>query len=201
MELKDVLAKNLLELRKRASLTQMELAEKLSYSDKSVSKWEHGDAVPDIEVLARIAEFYNVTVDYLIKEHTAEEEQPQPEKPAEINKRVRNNRIIITLLAVSVVWIISTVIYTQLLIWAKINYWQAFVWSVPASAVVLIVFHAVWSRRGNRFSLVLTSLLVWSLITCIFLECLRYKIWPLYFIGVPLQIAIILWSRLKSRRQ
>ena len=65
-EIKDILAKNLLELRKAASLTQLELAEKLNYSDKSVSKWEHGDAVPDIEVIASIANFYSVSVDYLI---------------------------------------------------------------------------------------------------------------------------------------
>ena len=199
MELKEILAQNLLELRKAASLTQMELAEKLNYSDKSVSKWEHGDSVPDIEVLARIAGFYGVTVDYLISEH---ENEPAP-LPSENNdaakRRVLNNRIIITLLAASVVWIASTVIYVWLLIWSQFNFWQVFVWSVPASAVVLIVFHAIWSKSGNRFSVVLTSVLVWSLITALFLQFLKYKIWPLYFVGAPLQIAIVLWSRLKKK--
>ncbi len=45
---KENLAANLRELRKSHSLTQTELAQKLNYSDKSVSKWEKGDAVPDI---------------------------------------------------------------------------------------------------------------------------------------------------------
>lgn len=192
-ELKEIMAKNLLELRKAASLTQMELAEKLHYSDKSVSKWEHGDAVPDIEVIARIAAFYGVTVDYLISEHAAEDEVPESVQTA---RRLRGNKLIITMLAVSAVWIISTILYTQLLMWAHINYWMAFVWSVPVSAVVLVVFNAIWGRK--RFSTVLISVLLWSILVGLYLELLKYNIWPIFIIGVPIQIAFIIASRLKK---
>lgn len=188
-EIKDILAKNLLELRKAASLTQLELAEKLNYSDKSVSKWEHGDAVPDIEVIASIANFYSVSVDYLITEHKEGEISP-----AEQQRKFDSNKLVITLLSVSAVWIVSTIVYVQLLLWAKINYWQAFVWSVPASCIVMIVFNAIWGRR--RFSAVLVSVLVWSIITGLYLQTLKYNMWVLYFIGIPLQISVILWSRL-----
>ena len=40
--LEEIVAYNLTELRKNARLTQAELAEKINYSDKSVSKWERG---------------------------------------------------------------------------------------------------------------------------------------------------------------
>ena len=197
-ELKDILAKNLYELRKGVSLTQLELAEKLNYSDKSVSKWEHGDAVPDIEVLARIAAFYSVTVDYLITEHKNAAEEIPVNTEETNRRRIRNNRIVITLLATCLVWIVATVIYTPLLIWAHINYWNVFVWAVPASCIVLMVFHAIWSEHG--FSSVLTSILVWSLITALYLQLLRFNMWALYFVGIPLQVAIILWANLKNKK-
>lgn len=189
-EIKDILAKNLYTLRRARSLTQWELAEQLHYSDKSVSKWEHGDAVPDIEVIAALASFFGVTVDWLISEH--EEGEKAAEKESAHGRGMTRNRYIVTLLSTLCVWLVATVVYVQLRIWANINYWCAFVWAVPASCVVLIVFHALWARR--RFSPVLTSVLVWSLLTGIYLQCLRYNLWMFYLIGAPLQIGIILWA-------
>ncbi|MFQ8954332.1 MAG: helix-turn-helix domain-containing protein [Oscillospiraceae bacterium] len=46
-----IIAKNLSELRRKNKLTQLEVAEKLNYSDKAVSKWEQGESLPGIEVL------------------------------------------------------------------------------------------------------------------------------------------------------
>ena len=43
-----IIAKNLSELRRKNKLTQLEVAEKLNYSDKAVSKWEQGEALPGI---------------------------------------------------------------------------------------------------------------------------------------------------------
>ena len=58
MELKAIVAKNLVALRKNAGFTQIELAEKLNYSDKAVSKWERGESLPDIETMKRIADLH-----------------------------------------------------------------------------------------------------------------------------------------------
>ena len=52
--IKNIVAKNLIELRKSRNLTQSELAEMLNYSDKTISKWENGDSLPDISVLAAL---------------------------------------------------------------------------------------------------------------------------------------------------
>ena len=51
MDLKENFAKNLCEYRKMFKLTQAELAEKLNYSDKAVSKWERGESLPDVVTL------------------------------------------------------------------------------------------------------------------------------------------------------
>ena len=50
-DIKGIVSKNLVTLRKGKGITQAELAERLNYSDKAVSRWEHGDTLPDINVL------------------------------------------------------------------------------------------------------------------------------------------------------
>ena len=67
--LKLIIAKNITELRRAASMTQLDLAQKLNYSDKAVSKWERAESVPDISVLKSVAELFGVKVDNLITDH------------------------------------------------------------------------------------------------------------------------------------
>ena len=68
---REIIAENIVTLRKNAGLTQAELAERLNYSDKAISKWERAEAVPDVLVLAQLAELFGVTVDYFL--HTQDE--------------------------------------------------------------------------------------------------------------------------------
>ena len=76
--LRKIIAKNLSFYRKNAGLTQAELAEKINYSDKSVSKWERGEGLPDVYVLTLIAGLLGVTVNDLISE--AEPVSPKVKK-------------------------------------------------------------------------------------------------------------------------
>ena len=62
-DFKRIIANNITELRRSVPLTQAELAEKLNYSDKAVSKWERGESIPDVIVLKQIADLFGVTVD------------------------------------------------------------------------------------------------------------------------------------------
>lgn len=61
--------KYIVKLRKGKGWTQLQLAEQLSVSPQAVSKWECGEAVPDIDILDKIARFFNVTIDSIIKAH------------------------------------------------------------------------------------------------------------------------------------
>ena len=72
-------ASNLIRLRTAAGLTQAELGEKLSYSDKSVSKWERAESLPDAFVLQKMAGIFGVSIDYLLTGH--DEWKPQPHVP------------------------------------------------------------------------------------------------------------------------
>lgn len=55
-------------LRKTQNLTQEQLAEKLNVSRQAITKWETSDGTPDIENLKQISNFFNISIDELIKE-------------------------------------------------------------------------------------------------------------------------------------
>lgn len=63
---KDIFAKNLINLRKKHKMTQLELAEKLNYTDKAISKWERGESLPDMVVMVEIAALFQLSLDDLI---------------------------------------------------------------------------------------------------------------------------------------
>jgi len=75
-ELKLITASNIINLRTAHGLTQAELGAKLNYSDKTISKWERGEAIPDAYVLTQIAELFGVTVDDLLSSHSKWEAPP-----------------------------------------------------------------------------------------------------------------------------
>ena len=60
-------SEKLLTLRKAKDLTQEQLAEKLDVSRQSVSKWESGQATPDLDKIVEISAIFDVTTDYLLK--------------------------------------------------------------------------------------------------------------------------------------
>ena len=109
--LKTIIKENLIKYRKSAGLTQAQLASKLGYSDKTISKWEREEGVPDIYILKEIADLYGVTVNDLIT--------PAPTLIDKIKGKVkvkmsRKNKIIISLLAAGLVWLVATTLNVSL---------------------------------------------------------------------------------------
>ena len=103
-DIKSIVAKNISELRQSNNMTQLELAEKINYSDKAISKWERAESSPDISVLVDIAAVFGVTVDYLVKaDHTE-----TPVKESEVTKR-QYNRKPIAYIAESGAWLVAIV--------------------------------------------------------------------------------------------
>ena len=202
-EIKDmntIIGNNLLKLRKNMKLTQMEVAEKFNYSDKSISKWEKGESLPSVEVLCELAQFYGVSLDDLTKEN---EDFENIETKKEIKKektktpRMFSTRLMITLLSVGAVWLLATILFVVLKLVADVNYFMSFMWSGVASLIVLIVFNAIWGRMRYLFPIL--SMLLWLLLASLQLQIylpLQFNIWPIYFLGIPLQILIILWGAL-----
>lgn len=188
---KEMLPKNLVKLRSESKMTQSEVAEKLNYTDKSVSKWERGEAIPPIDVLKDLADLYGVSLDYLV----GNSENGSYDRRY-TSKANNTNKVVIMLLAVSLVWIVATVLYAYGIIFAQSSFWTLFVGAVPLTTVVLIVFNGIWGKR--KFTFILISVLIWTLITTIYLVLLTYNLWAIFIIGIPLQVATILWSQLKK---
>ena len=198
-----IIGKNLLKLRKNMKLTQMEVAEKFNYSDKSISKWEKGESLPSVEVLCELAAFYGVTLDDLTKENESSEvfEKKTSAKKQKIRTpRMFSTRLMIALLSVGAVWLCATVLFVVLKLCLSINFYMSFMWAGVASCVVLIVFNSIWGRMRYLFPII--TILLWILLASIQLQIYiptKLNIWPIYFLGIPLQILIILWGALVKK--
>ena len=185
---------NLTKLRKKNKLTQLELATKFNFSDKTISKWESGESLPSIDVLCLLAKFYGITLNDLTDpDLELEEQETQKENDA------TGNKVTISMLAISLVWLVATLIYVYVKINTSYSEWTVFIWAVPASTILALIFNGIWGNRKIKF--ILLSVLLWSTIVSIFLEALYLNLWPLFIVGVPAQLTIILWSRLKPKQK
>ena len=187
-ELKKIIAQNISELRKGAGMTQLQLAEKLNYSDKAVSKWESGASIPDVGVLLEISKLFGVTVDYLLYE-----DHKVPVKALVRGTMMGRKKLVITLLSVALVWFIATTVFVFFNIFGAWNdRWLSFVFAVPVSAVVAIVFNSMWGKQRHNY--VYISILMWSALASIYLALLSFNIWLIFLVGIPGQVIICLWS-------
>jgi len=66
MSLGDIMKNNLKKLRKEAGLTQISLQMKMGIEQALLSKFENGDRIPPTETLIILADFYNVSMDYIM---------------------------------------------------------------------------------------------------------------------------------------
>ena len=192
-DIRQIVAANIAALRKNAGYTQLALAQKLQYSDKAVSKWESGASMPDAGVLLEIASLFGVTVDYLLQESHGEDRLPI--SPAADRRR---RRLIIALLSVSLVWLLATAVFVFMTFSpVKGPMWLSFIWAVPASLVVALVFNSIWGVRRQNYLYI--SLLMWTLLGAVYLTCLPYNLWLLFVIGVPGQVIILLWAGMQKK--
>ena len=198
-ELKFIIAKNIQKLRQEKGMTQLELAEKINYSDKTVSKWERGESLPDIVVLKSVADLFEVTLDYLVEE----EHDGKPVTREMLDKNYRRNCYIITGTSIFIVALMATLIFVILaMIFPGTSYpWLCYAYSVPAAVIVWLVFNSIWFNPRKNYMIV--SLLVWSLLLALYLtfSMLGFYIWPILLIGIPAQLIILVWSKLKNKNK
>ena len=190
--IKENIAKNLVALRKKNKWTQQQLAVKLNYSDKAISRWEHAETLPDIETLCKICDIYGVRFEYLLQD-----EQPEKNNPYVVKRGMPGSIIVMFILLMSV-WIAVTVAYMCINIIFDVSFWTLFIWGVPISCVVCLLCNKRFF--ANRvFCCVINSILTWSLLLAIYLELMKYNIWMLFIIGVPIQAVIVLTTVLKYK--
>lgn len=167
-DVKVIFAQNLISLRKQMKLTQIELAEKINYSDKAVSKWERGESIPDVTVLMTIASLFGVTLDFLVTEHAEPEIVAEQTSYAKAVKK-RNRMLVaaITFFAIAALETVVFAILQSVIGGLGKNLLYCYVYPIPVAAIVAIVFTSLWARPSLRFWSV--TLLIVSLILDAFL--------------------------------
>ena len=184
--LRKYFANNLCHYRKQLGLTQTELAEKLNYSDKSISKWERGEGLPDLTVTAQIANIFGLTVNDMIA--------PKPRRRILTTR----NKTIITLLSICGAWLVATFLFFLFeIIVLPFETWKIFIYAIPVSAIIAIVFSAMWWRRSPLFFSI--SSLIWSLAGSLQISFSLSKFWLIFIVMAVLQILTILSFLIKKQ--
>ena len=198
-ELARIVGRNITRLRKSANMTQLELAEKLNYSDKSISKWEQGNGLPDVRILMQIAELFGVSLDDLVHEQKDYKLMPKTMRLL--------RRTIVMACSVLLVWLVAVTNFVLLrIISPNLHYvWLAFMYALPVSSIILLVFACVWHYKWMR--MITISAIIWTVLGCIYLTLYAFghNVWLIFLIGVPLQISIIFfllwWKKGKFSRK
>ena len=186
--LRRTVSKNIAAYRKAHSDTQLTLAEKRNNTDKTASKWERGESLPDIFILTQIADLYGITVSNLI----GEIEPPKQSKPA--------YHMFILLLSVTLVFVIAAALFSAFLI-AEVPFraWLFFVFAVPVASIVCIVFTSLW--WGIWQQSISISVLIWSLGVCLYLTLRLPNLSLLFIVCAALQVLVILWELFRKYRK
>lgn len=187
-----IIASNIMYLRRKNELTQLDLASKINYSDNAISRWERKEATPTIEALNIIATYFGVTIIDLLDENFQVRNEPA-------DRRSVMQNILFILFSISVVWTLAVIGYIYISAFGAslgefANHgWLIFVYSVPVSCVVFHYSYKQWRNRLSR--LVSHSVFWWSLITSLYLSLLlihHQNLWLIFILGLPIQLALLL---------
>ena len=213
-ELKSRVGANIARLRRERGLTQAELAERINYSDKAVSKWERAESLPDVLTLLNLAEQLGTDLNTLtgcVPESAEPLPEPIPEVVPEIRAepepepvpekkpitRYAADKGVIQKLSSILVWVVALFLYMVLDAFGVGNLWLLFVLAVPANAIVLLSLRSAWKLYGwNRF---LISIIMWGFLLVIYLLLLvvgKVNVWKILPMGLLGQAAILLWFKM-----
>ena len=189
-----IIAENLVYYRKKAKLTQSELAAKLNYSDKSISKWERAEGVPDIHILVQLAKLYGLSVNDFVSKRKKE--------------KVANrffSKVLITLMAIGLVWLVAAIAFFTIRIIGieDTNFfksWHIFIYAIPVSCIIGIIFTALYFNKW--LTMIAVSGLCWTLALSIHVSLGSYENMGLiYVVMIPFQVLVILFFGLMIRRK
>ena len=153
MDERDIIAKNITLYRKKLGLSQLELAEKIQYSNKNISKWENGEATPNIFTLKQLAKVFNITVDQLVIDQEASIVDTEQEKPQ--RRRLIFSKVLWLLLSNAILLVcacITIYIFSMLQI-TSFNKWLFLIYILPLSALSVFIFIACVKKKVDVLSI------------------------------------------------
>ncbi len=200
-QIENIISQNLIELRKSRNLKQSELSEAIGYSDKTISRWENGTSTPDIGTIVRLAEFYEITVEDLLKENAVKKAIEMDEMNTQ---EVLARNVSIPTLSTLTIWLIAAIIYIGVLYITNQSFWQVFIWAVPISTLFMYrnikkVYDIKW------VNILMLSIMIVGTVTAIYLQIKHYAFWQLFLVIIPLEsmavISVLFGKNKKTRKE
>ena len=190
-DLKLISASNIINLRTAHGMTQAELGAKLNYSDKTISKWERGETIPDGYVLVQMAELFGVTVNDLLSAHDKWE---PPKDEYEVPTRSYSVSVIIAIVLLGVFTIALTVFVTLWLI--DIIEWRVFLVALSVELLVYMILVCVF-KHGRHLQYILAAFVLSLFVLAYF--CLPVdRPWQLFLLAVPAEAIVFLACNIRK---
>ena len=227
MDIKTTVKENLIRLRRAHKLTQLELSQKINYSDKAISRWETGEVTPDIETLAHLADLYEIPItDFFLppsdalsqkearrikkqrkqaekarkraEQEKAKQERRHADRTIKENAPTLMHRIALLIFSLCFFWTLVLLLFFLLLSMEATGAWRTFVWGVPTTFGALLVFFLPSPHKSLR--IVFSSLLAWGLLVALYLQIAKWALFPLLFLGIPLQALILFYPHFRKKK-
>lgn len=196
-DIKANISKNIATLRTKCGLTQLELAEKLNYSDKAVSKWERGESLPDISAFFEMSKIFGVSIDDIVNAVEIDKVIKKTKKEKRFNFKI------IKYIVDGFIWSVALLMFViTVIVRGEIGFsWIYFVYTLPVEFIVTLVLNSVWFDKRNNY--VIVSGLMWSILAAIFstFVCFssNYHTALIFILGISGEIIIVLWSFIKPK--
>jgi len=197
-ELRLIVASKLIKLRQEAGMTQAELGERLNYSDKTVSKWERGESIPDAFVLTRLAKIYNTTVDALLSEGEPWMDPVEKQRRQEREQAPKFSSTVVTLVAIMGIWTMAVLMFV--IFWLVMDelVWLIFATAVPISLVTFLILNSLWNK--GRHNLIIVMALVACVAALVYLFLLPHNPWQIFLVLVPAEVLVVLCFHIRIRK-
>lgn len=195
MEIREIISKNICGLRKKSMLTQAELADKLNYSDKAISKWERGESLPDAEMLYKIAELFEVDISYLFEEHDFGVLSEQENKKLRTKAMVMKFLVAFTLVLIP--FIIFSLILSALSEVIEIGNLPLGISLLVFGGIITFIFFVNLFYKYNKYLMFLSSASLWLYLLGFYFLFNSRNLFMFFAIAIGLQLAIIFFPKIK----
>ena len=191
-ELKLVTASNIIKLRTQKGMTQAELGALLNYSDKTISKWERGEAIPDAYVLTQLSALFGVSVDFILSSHD-KWEKPKENEVEEVRYSVEH------IIAIVVIGVSTAFLIAFVTLWLMdVVEWRLFLFALSAAILAYMIMICIF-KRTRQLQYVI-ALFVASLFVIVYFFLPTANPWQLFLILIPAEVLVFLACNVKKHR-
>jgi len=148
-------AEKIFTLRKSNELTQEQMAEELHVSRQSISKWESGQATPELEHIVAMSQIFNVTTDYLLKPSEIDElsvktEILEKQQQQLLDREKKQNKLILCLMYSIAIYLIFFAVYLIGHFYFEIgNPSVIFAEFLIVTVIVIFIWANVWVKKNE----------------------------------------------------